>query len=145
MRGKIAFVLGAAVGYVLGTRAGRARYEQIKRGADALWHTQPVQKGVAVARGAIDERADELKAFIRRSSADAFINLSRQAARQPQDTGAPAASAKGSRTPDRETQRVDGHAQEDGTEKVDNSASKNASKSASKSASKAAKSAKVGS
>ena len=27
----IGFVAGAAVGYVLGTRAGRARYDQIKR------------------------------------------------------------------------------------------------------------------
>lgn len=46
MKGKIAFVLGAAAGYVLGSRAGRARYEQIKRGAAAVWDTPVVQQGV---------------------------------------------------------------------------------------------------
>lgn len=43
MRGKIAFVLGAAIGYVLGTRAGRKRYEQIKNIALTLWRTDAVQ------------------------------------------------------------------------------------------------------
>ena len=39
----IGFVAGAAVGYVLGTRAGRQRYEQIKAGAHRLWTSDPVQ------------------------------------------------------------------------------------------------------
>ena len=30
MRGKAGLVIGLAIGYVLGTRAGRERYEQIK-------------------------------------------------------------------------------------------------------------------
>lgn len=80
MKGKIAFVLGAAVGYVLGTRAGRERYEQIKRGAETVWNTEPVQQGVSVVRGIVDERADEVKAFVRRATSDAFSTLSRQAA-----------------------------------------------------------------
>ncbi|MFJ4684748.1 YtxH domain-containing protein [Streptomyces sp. NPDC091377] len=33
MRYKLAFVAGLAVGYVLGTRAGRERYEQLKKQA----------------------------------------------------------------------------------------------------------------
>lgn len=84
MKGKIAFVLGAAVGYVLGSRAGRQRYEQIKRGAQSVWNTEPVQKGVDLVKGAIDERADEVKTFIRRASADAFANFARQAAPKEQ-------------------------------------------------------------
>lgn len=84
MKGKIAFVLGAAVGYVLGSRAGRQRYEQIKRGAQSVWNTEPVQKGVGIVKGAIDDRADEMKAFIRRASADAFANFARQAAPKEQ-------------------------------------------------------------
>ena len=79
MKGKIAFILGAAVGYVLGSRAGRQRYEQIKRGAQKVWQTEPVQRGVAVVRGAIDDRADEMKAFVRRTSSDVFSNLAKQA------------------------------------------------------------------
>ncbi|MER6955007.1 MULTISPECIES: YtxH domain-containing protein [unclassified Streptomyces] len=33
MRYKLTFVVGLAVGYVLGTRAGRERYEQLKKSA----------------------------------------------------------------------------------------------------------------
>lgn len=61
MKGKIAFVLGAAVGYVLGTRAGRERYEQIKRGAITLWETAPVQRGAQVVRDAAQARVDQVK------------------------------------------------------------------------------------
>ncbi|WGD37649.1 hypothetical protein [Lysinibacter sp. HNR] len=43
MKGKIAFILGALLGYVLGARAGRKRYEQIKAGAEKVWNTPPVQ------------------------------------------------------------------------------------------------------
>ncbi|CAG7606434.1 YtxH domain-containing protein [Leucobacter soli] len=70
MKGKIAFVLGAAVGYVLGSRAGRERYEQIKRGAQQVWQTEPVQRGVSAVKEAVDERADVFKVFIARAGAD---------------------------------------------------------------------------
>ena len=38
-------VIGAA-GYVLGARAGRERYEQIKRHADKAWHNPKLQSAV---------------------------------------------------------------------------------------------------
>jgi len=47
MRGKVGLVIGLAAGYVLGTRAGRERYEQIKEGAEKVWNLEPVQKQVA--------------------------------------------------------------------------------------------------
>lgn len=90
MKGKIAFVLGAAVGYVLGTRAGRERYEQIKAGAQKVWETEPVQKGVGVVRGALDERADDVKAFVRRASSEAFAAFARQTAPKPKPSESPA-------------------------------------------------------
>lgn len=46
MRGKIGIVVGLAAGYVLGSRAGRERYEQIKSGFLKVWNTDPVQKQV---------------------------------------------------------------------------------------------------
>jgi len=46
MRGKVLFVVGLGVGYVLGTRAGRRRYEQIKAAAQNIWESEPVQWGV---------------------------------------------------------------------------------------------------
>jgi len=82
MRGKIAFVLGAAVGYVLGTRAGRERYEQIKRGAKQVWSTEPVQRGVSLVKDVVDERADDLKVFVARVGADVFSSLA-QPKRRP--------------------------------------------------------------
>jgi len=47
MRGKIGLAVGLGVGYVLGTRAGRARYEQIKKQAEKVWELPAVQKQVA--------------------------------------------------------------------------------------------------
>ncbi|MFB8146455.1 hypothetical protein ACFC1W_06895 [Microbacterium sp. NPDC056003] len=46
MRGKAGLVVGLAVGYVLGTRAGRERYEQIKTQWLKVWNLDPVQEQV---------------------------------------------------------------------------------------------------
>lgn len=46
MKGKIGIVVGLAAGYVLGSRAGRERYEQIKSNFLQVWNTDPVQKQV---------------------------------------------------------------------------------------------------
>lgn len=51
MRGKLGLVIGLGVGYVLGTRAGRERYEQIKAGAQRLWNLDPVQQQVGKVKG----------------------------------------------------------------------------------------------
>lgn len=50
MRGKVGIVIGLTAGYVLGSRAGRERYEQIKSGFLKVWDTEPVQKQVAKAK-----------------------------------------------------------------------------------------------
>jgi hypothetical protein len=72
MKGKVLFVVGLGVGYVLGTRAGRQRYEQIKGAAESVWNTPTVQNGVttvkdfAMARvGDVgDAVLDNVKSFI---------------------------------------------------------------------------------
>jgi len=43
MRTKVTFFAGFAAGYVLGSRAGRARYEQIRRAARAFASSPAVQ------------------------------------------------------------------------------------------------------
>lgn len=53
----IGFVAGAAVGYVMGTRAGRRRYEQITRHAARVWHSDPVQERLQDAGDALRTRA----------------------------------------------------------------------------------------
>ena len=50
MRGKLGLVIGVGVGYVLGTRAGRERYEQIKEKAQEVWELPAVQTQVGKAK-----------------------------------------------------------------------------------------------
>jgi hypothetical protein len=46
MKGKAGLVVGLAVGYVLGTRAGRERYEQLKEQWLKVYNMAPVQEQV---------------------------------------------------------------------------------------------------
>lgn len=62
MRFRLGLLAGAAIGYVLGTRDGRGRYEQIKTQADHLWHDQRVQGTVQAAGDAVKEKAPDLQA-----------------------------------------------------------------------------------
>jgi len=48
--GKLTFIAGMAAGYVLGSRAGRQRYEQIRRTSGKVWNSGPVQKQVYNAK-----------------------------------------------------------------------------------------------
>ena len=57
MKGKIGIVVGLGVGYVLGTRAGRERYEQIKTQWLKVWHLDPVQNQVQRAKSYVGEKA----------------------------------------------------------------------------------------
>ena len=47
MRGKLLFVAGAALGYVMGTRRGRRGYEQLKSQATELWNNPKVKQTVS--------------------------------------------------------------------------------------------------
>ena len=54
MRGKLMFITGLAAGFVLGSRAGREKYEEIRDNAKKVWESPTVQEaaGVAQAQGA---------------------------------------------------------------------------------------------
>ncbi len=49
----------AAVGYVLGTKAGRAQFEQIKAKADDFAHDPRVRSGVSSLAGEVKKNADK--------------------------------------------------------------------------------------
>jgi len=60
MKGKILFVFGLGLGYVLGTRAGRERYEEIKAGAQKVWNDPRVQEQVQTVEEFVKDKAPEL-------------------------------------------------------------------------------------
>jgi hypothetical protein len=60
MKGKILLVTGLAIGYVLGTRAGREKYEEIKAAANKLWHDPRVQKQVHEAGDFVKDKAPDV-------------------------------------------------------------------------------------
>jgi hypothetical protein len=49
MRYRLTFITGAAIGYVLGARAGRERYEQLLRTAQGIAHNPAVRNTVESA------------------------------------------------------------------------------------------------
>jgi hypothetical protein len=61
MRGKLILVVGLATGYVLGSRAGRPRYEQIKSGADKVWNLAPVQQVAGAVKEFAGQRVDTVQ------------------------------------------------------------------------------------
>lgn len=57
------FLLGAAVGYVLGARAGHARYEQIVRTYRKVADHPAVQGAAGIARAKLGEKVGERVPF----------------------------------------------------------------------------------
>jgi len=58
---KIGFLAGVGLGYVLGAKAGRRRYEQIKARADKVWQSPTVQHKVSDATQVVKDKAPELQ------------------------------------------------------------------------------------
>lgn len=54
---KLTFIMGLALGYVLGTRAGRERYEQLRKTARDLSQTPAVQNATRSAKDAAGNAA----------------------------------------------------------------------------------------
>ena len=52
---KLSFLLGAAIGYVLGARAGRERYESIVKFGRQVVGSQTVQSSAGVLQAQVDE------------------------------------------------------------------------------------------
>lgn len=61
MKGKIMLLAGGAVGYVLGTRAGREQYDKIVSQAQGVWNNPKVQEKAAQAQDLAKEKAPVVK------------------------------------------------------------------------------------
>jgi hypothetical protein len=75
MKGKLLFVAGAAVGYVLGARAGRKRYEQIKGAAERIWETPGVQNQVEQVKDFAAQRVGDIPSVLADGAQKAFTSL----------------------------------------------------------------------
>ena len=64
MKGKILFVAGLGLGYVLGTRAGREKYEQLKSSAMKVWNDPRVQRQVDAAETFVKDKAPDVAEFV---------------------------------------------------------------------------------
>ncbi|MEP6842075.1 MAG: YtxH domain-containing protein [Pseudolysinimonas sp.] len=64
MKGKIIFVTGLGLGYVLGTRAGREKYEQLKSTAMKFWSDPRVQRQVDAAESFVKDKAPDVAEFV---------------------------------------------------------------------------------
>ncbi len=95
MRGKILFVVGLAAGYVLGARAGRERYEDIKRAAGRLWNDPRVQHQVRNAGDFAKDKAPDVVEFLADGAKKvaAQVSNSRSAGSQRESTSAKTGSA----------------------------------------------------
>ena len=81
---KISFLVGAAAGYVLGARAGRQRYEQIKRVSQRVWTSEPVEARKADLRIAAKTKAAPFVAEMVSDAARATaVKLRESGSREP--------------------------------------------------------------
>ncbi|MHA7268698.1 hypothetical protein [Arthrobacter sp. HLT1-20] len=60
MKGKLVFAAGVLTGYILGSRAGRTSYENLKKSVKSLWATDSVQDMVSSVEHQLKNVAGEL-------------------------------------------------------------------------------------
>jgi len=97
MRGKILFLTGLGVGYVLGTKAGRERYTQIKHTASKLWNDPRVQQRVDQVEGFVKEKGPEVAEFVG-DNAKKLVSQASGRGSSSGESGAKSSTAKSSTT-----------------------------------------------
>lgn len=94
MKGKILFVVGLGVGYVLGTRAGRERYEQIRKAAERVWNQPSVQQGVGTVKEFATARVGDLSETVVDGVKNLIGNATKSSGASKQDVSNAARTAK---------------------------------------------------
>ncbi|MCW2798423.1 hypothetical protein [Nocardioides sp.] len=84
---KLILIAGIAVGYVLGTKAGRQRYEQIRSSASKVAHNPKVQAAAGKATETVTHQAavaaDAVKDTVSSAASTAADKVRREASIQP--------------------------------------------------------------
>lgn len=92
---KMTLLAGAAIGYVLGARAGRQRYEQLKLQAGKAWQSPAVQDQLGKATAQLKEKGPEVAA----AASHAAVKGAGDAAKAALSAGFAAATSATSRGP----------------------------------------------
>jgi hypothetical protein len=58
-------IVGFGVGYVMGSKAGRSRYDQIKHASAVVWESDPGRKVRSSAHRAVEEVQDKALGMLR--------------------------------------------------------------------------------
>jgi hypothetical protein len=64
MKGKILLVVGFGVGYVLGTRAGREKYDELVARVQKVWNDPRVQKQANNVGEFVKDKAPDVADFV---------------------------------------------------------------------------------
>jgi len=96
MKGKILLVVGLGIGYVLGTRAGRERYEEIRAAASKLWNDPRIQSSVDQASDFVSDGAKKVVSQVTGSKPAARTTAARKPAVRKPAARKPAAPKSGS-------------------------------------------------
>src|SRR2546429_9452201 len=76
MTGKLSLALGFAAGYVLGSKAGRERYERLGAAGRRLWSNPTVQSTAGVLQAQANDLVTKAKQTVRRDK-DSTTGMSR--------------------------------------------------------------------
>ncbi len=100
MKGKILFVAGLGLGYVLGTRAGREKYEELRTAALKVWNDPRVQKQVDAVEDFVKDKAPEVADFVSDNAKKVVAQVSgkKPASKSGTRSGGSSSSASGSST-----------------------------------------------
>ncbi|TFD46302.1 hypothetical protein E3T33_05835 [Cryobacterium sp. TMT1-2-1] len=98
MRGKLLFITGGLVGYVLGARAGRQRYEQIAASAKDLWNAKPVQRRVTEVRDFALEAVGDVPSVLFEAGKKVFTQVQDKAQEKSAKSAKSARSAKSAKS-----------------------------------------------
>ncbi len=78
MRFKLGLTIGFAAGYVLGARAGRERYEQIRKAWQKVTEDERVSDATAKGKALIDEQADKARSAVSSGITEASERIRRR-------------------------------------------------------------------
>ena len=92
MRGKLMFISGLAAGFVLGSRAGREKYEEIRANAKKVWEHPTVQEAAGVAQAQANKLYSEGKDKLGQSKLGEKLHTSSSSSTSGTDTSLTASS-----------------------------------------------------